>query len=106
MPTTTHPVPLQTQPIDDANKRFTPTWANWFMETNYSFADNEEPLGEVNDRNTEFTLRHEPVPVESLQLFLNGLLLLQGNDYSISGKTVSLRKAPKYGFWLRAWYRY
>ena len=54
-----------------------------------TFVDAEIPGGAVNGSNTSFTLSNVPVPAGSVELFRNGLLLQQGNDYTISGNTIT-----------------
>lgn len=48
----------------------------------------ETPVGAFNDVNTTFTLSQLPVP-GSVRLFLNGLLMALGTDYTISGQTIT-----------------
>jgi hypothetical protein len=71
------------------------------------FVDAETPAGTVNGINTAFMLSAAPVPVESLTLFRNGMLLRQGIDYTMSGNSVVLAPgtAPAVGDRLQAWYR-
>ena len=52
-----------------------------------SFSDGEIPSGAINGSNTIFTLAFAPSPVGSLDLYLNGLLMKQGVDYTLSGNT-------------------
>jgi hypothetical protein len=54
-----------------------------------TFVDAEVPSGAINGSNTSFTLANIPAPATSLELFRNGLLLQQGNDYTISTNTVT-----------------
>jgi hypothetical protein len=71
------------------------------------FADDETPSGLVNSSNTVFTLANTPSPGASLQLFENGLLQNpSGNDYSLSGNTITFTIAPSTGSALLAWYRF
>jgi hypothetical protein len=58
-----------------------------------TFVDAEVPGGAVNGSNTSFTLANIPQPQTSVELFRNGLLLQQGNDYTISGNTVTFLSA-------------
>jgi hypothetical protein len=75
------------------------------------FAGNESneegPAGQVNGTNITFTLAHAPV-AGSLKLVLNGLTLHSGagNDYTISGNTITMLYAPLSGGTLLAWYEY
>lgn len=51
----------------------------------------ETPSGVVDGVNTVFTLTKNPKPLNSLLLFLNGVKLREGagNDYTLSGKTIT-----------------
>jgi hypothetical protein len=65
----------------------------------------ETPTGAINGANTTFTLVATPV-ANSEQVFLNGLLLEPGagNDYTISGATITMLTAPATGDRLKANY--
>lgn len=65
----------------------------------------ETPTGAVNGSNVTFTLANTPV-VGSEQVFLNGILQEpgSGNDYTISGATISYENAPVTGDRLRVTY--
>jgi|SRR5665213_124213 len=73
-----------------------------------SFADAEIPAGVVNGSNTVFTLASAPSPASSLELYRNGLLMLQGTDYQISTNTITffLASVPQTGDLLVASYRF
>ena len=73
-----------------------------------SFADAEVPAGLVNGVNTTFTLAAAPSPGSSLTLYRNGLLMNQGTDYQLSGRTVTffLASVPLTGDLLTAGYRF
>ena len=73
-----------------------------------SFADAEAPAGVVNGVNTVFTLAASPSPASSLALYRNGLLMSQGTDYQLSGRTVTffLASVPQTGDLLTAAYRF
>ena len=73
-----------------------------------SFADAEIPAGAVNGSNTVFTLASTPSPASSLELYRNGLLMLQGADYQISARTITffLASVPQTGDLLVASYRF
>ena len=73
-----------------------------------SFSDAETPSGSINGSNTAFTLAHAPSPVTSLDLYLNGLLMKQSTDYTLSGNAISFVTAstPQAGDILTASYRY
>ena len=53
------------------------------------FGDSETPMGAINGSNTVFILTAAPSPAASLALFRNGLLLTQGNDYTLNGPTIT-----------------
>jgi hypothetical protein len=67
--------------------------------------NNETPTGSINGSNTSFALANAP-QVNSLELFLNGMLLEPGagNDYTISGTAITMLFAPLTGDKLRAYY--
>jgi hypothetical protein len=72
-----------------------------------SFADRETPTGSVNSSNTSYSLANTPV-VGSEHVYLNGILQEPGagNDYTISGATITYLTAPTTGDRLRVSYRY
>lgn len=57
---------------------------------------NERLTGTVDGVNTNFTLAYTPTTPQTIMLFLNGILLEQGagNDFTISGTSVTLAEAP------------
>jgi len=59
---------------------------------------NEVPSGLINGSNTNYTLANTPV-TNSLTVFLNGLMQEPGggNDYSLSGLTITFATAPESG---------
>jgi len=63
-----------------------------------SFVVRETPTGSINGANTTFTLANTPI-AGTEQVFQNGLLLqpLAGNDYTISGATITMLTAPPTG---------
>lgn len=65
----------------------------------------ETPSGSVNGSNAGFTLAHTPV-AGSEQVFLNGLLQEpgSGNDYTISGSSITFEAAPSSGDRVRVTY--
>jgi len=71
-----------------------------------TFADNETPSGTVNGSNATFTLAHTPSPSASLQFSINGVLQIQGTDYTLSTATITCGSAPSTGAILTAFYRY
>jgi len=69
------------------------------------FADTETPSGSVNGSNVVFKLQNIPSPVQSMQLFQNKVLQIQGVDYTVSSNVITFASAPTTGTVL-AWYRY
>lgn len=74
--------------------------------TGSNFVDKETPSGSINGSNTSFTLANTPV-AGSEHVFLNGLLQESGggNDYTISGTTITMATAPLSGEKIRVSYR-
>lgn len=71
------------------------------------FANAEEPLGNINDINRIFFLKHAPNPPSSLRLFHSGISLRgNGNDYTLSGLTLTMTIPPWTFSFLEADYRY
>ena len=66
--------------------------------TNSNFVDKETPSGSINGSNDTFTLANTPV-AGSEHLYLNGILQESGggNDYTISGATITMLTAPLTG---------
>jgi hypothetical protein len=73
-----------------------------------NFVDSEIPQGLVNAVNTVFTLSFGPSPAASLQLIRNGLQMVSGVDYLVTGNTVTffITSVPQTGDQLTASYRY
>jgi len=71
------------------------------------FVDSETPGGTLNGTSASFTLANTPNPAASLEIFRNGLLLNQGNDYTLSGNAITFLSAsiPQSGDTLLASYR-
>lgn len=69
------------------------------------FVHHVTPTGTVNGSNTTFTLPATPW-AGSVRLYLDGLLMEPGagNDYTISGATITMLSAPPTGTKLRAFY--
>ena len=75
--------------------------------TAVNFADLETPSGTINSSNVTFTLAHAPSAAASLILVLNGAVQnAGGNDYTLSGSTITFASAPLTGSNLICWYRY
>lgn len=74
--------------------------------SNSNFVDKEIPSGSINGSNTAFTLANSPV-VGSEHVYLNGILQESGagNDYTISGTSITMATAPLTGEKLRVSYR-
>lgn len=69
-----------------------------------SFVTRETPSGVVNGTNANFTLANTP-ELGSEQVFVNGLLMdAGGEDYSISGATITFVSAPESGDKIRVNY--
>jgi hypothetical protein len=66
----------------------------------------ETPSGTINGSNATFTLANTPIPAASLLLYLNGLRLRLGVDYTLSGSTITMIAIPQTGDNLVADYRY
>jgi len=71
-----------------------------------SFIVRETPSGTVNGSNTTFTLANTPLSGTE-ELYWNGLLMEPGagNDYTISGATITALSAPVSGDRLRCSYQ-
>lgn len=70
-------------------------------------AENETPAGDIDEVNKTFTLTNIPVPSSSLKLFLNGMYMTpEGEDYTLTSKTIVFINAPSSGSVMRAFYKY
>ena len=71
------------------------------------FGDSETPMGAINGINPTFVLTTAPSPAASLVLFRNGLLQTAGNDYALSGTTITFNPwaIPQFDDTLSAYYR-
>lgn len=95
----------------DAGGTLGTTAVTWFQIplaglTSSNFVDDETPSGTVNGANVTFTIANTPI-AGSVKLFLNGVRLKvgAGNDYTISGATITMLTAPLTGEVLTADYR-
>jgi hypothetical protein len=71
-----------------------------------TFVDAETPGGTVDGSNVTFTLSLAPNPAGSLLIFLNGLLMRTGVDFTLSGQVVTfVAGAPQPGDILQCSYR-
>ena len=75
--------------------------------TTATFNDSESPSGIVDGSNTAFTLSAAPSPATSLAVYRNGILQKVGQDFALSGSTVTFVTAgtPQPGDTLLASYR-
>jgi hypothetical protein len=75
--------------------------------TGVAFVDAEAPSGAINGTNGVFSLLQTPSPASSLQLYLNGLELTAGLDFTMTANTVAFASnaIPQTGDALRAYYR-
>jgi hypothetical protein len=71
-----------------------------------SFVTRETPTGTINGVNATFTLVNTPL-VNTEEIYLNGLLQEPGagNDYNISGATITMLNIPATGDRLRVNYQ-
>ncbi len=73
------------------------------LEESTTYA-NEVPTGSINGINVTYTLANTP-NLGRLMLFLNGVLQRPGGeDYSLSGVTITMETAPESGDQLLSWY--
>lgn len=63
-----------------------------------NFVENEVPSGSINGSNADFTIANTPV-AGSERVYLNGMRCFggSGNDYTISGTTITMATAPLSG---------
>ncbi len=61
-----------------------------------SYIVREVPAGIINGTNTTFTLANTPLP-DKESVFVNGLLQDDVEDYTITGKVITLTRAPRAG---------
>jgi len=64
--------------------------------TDANFVDNETPTGDLDGVDVTYTLANAPSPAGSLHLYLNGIRQKSGggNDYTLSGSTITFAVAP------------
>lgn len=60
------------------------------LSTPTTTVDEEVPSGSLDGINTVFTLANEPSPASSLQLYINGLRMHSGVDFTLTGNTITL----------------
>jgi len=68
------------------------------------FEVKETPSGTINGSNTAFTLALTPHENEAVELYLDGLYLIEGTDYTLSGTSITMTPAPALGQSLKAQY--
>lgn len=68
------------------------------------FTTKEVPSGTINGSNVTFTLANTPQENEAVQLYLDGLFLVEGVDYNLSSVTITMIVAPALGQSLRSVY--
>lgn len=70
------------------------------------FVENEVPSGTIDGSNVTFTLAGNPNPDASLELKMNGQYLKAGGeDFTLSGTSITMVNAPPTGSLLLASYR-
>jgi len=71
------------------------------------YSDGEIPSGVVDGSNYTFGLVAQPGPVQSLQLFRNGIMQQQGFDYTLTGSVIQFASGatPQPTDTITAWYR-
>lgn len=73
-----------------------------------NYVQNETPSGSINGSNTGFTLANTPNTnvTNNVELYLNGVMLEpgSGNDFTVSGTSITMLFAPASGDKLRAYY--
>lgn len=72
-------------------------------------ANEETPTGTIDGTNVVFTLFAAPLIPTGLFLFQNGIMMLQGIDYTLSGKIITFTNPPQstpVPAVIRAWYQY
>lgn len=65
------------------------------------FIDNifeqEIPSGVVDGINLVYTLSTTPHSNKAVKIYLNGLMMIQGTHYTVSGSTITFAGAPQLG---------
>lgn len=86
----------------DAYGRITGAVSGSYLDAT-RFIKRETPTGAVNGVNTVFTLANTPITGKE-EVFFNGVLQDSGDDYTISGNTITMAIAPETGKKLRVSY--
>jgi hypothetical protein len=58
-------------------------------EGDFVWIENETPAGTIDGTNTIFTLAATPNPTSTLMLFLNGVLMVQGTNYTLNDNIIT-----------------
>jgi hypothetical protein len=71
------------------------------------FIDNETPQGTIDGNNAVFSISNFPNPSTSLMLFVNGILQMNGSDYTLASNRITFSSAskPRIGDVVQAAYR-
>lgn len=69
-----------------------------------NFWVNETPSGTINGSNTAFSLAQTPLENETVSLYLDGLYLTEGTDYTLTNTSITMTTAPATAQVLRAVY--
>ena len=82
----------------EQGKTFGEPWGITKGDLDYYFINNETPTGTVNGVNTDFVLANDII-LGSERVFVNGARQFSGagNDYTISGSTITFATAPPTG---------
>jgi len=86
------------------NSRIVATYS--YVQSGTSISWMESVTGTKNGLNTVFTISNSPSPVGSLMFFHNGVLQVQGADYTLLGNTLTLVLPPRENDNLSATYSY
>ena len=71
--------------------------SNGSVWTSSSISGNQEvPSGSINGTNVTFGLSMAPSAYGSFYLYKNGMILVQGVDYSVTGSTITMASPPLY----------
>lgn len=57
----------------------------------------ETPSGTIDGVNTSFSLSLTPIENDSVDLFLDGLLMTESVDYTLSGTSITMITVPQIG---------
>ena len=66
-------------------------------------AFNDVPSGTINGVNAVFTFTSAPNP-DTLFVWVSGVLMKDGDDYTVSGTTLTFTSIPTTGDWIRTAY--